>query len=770
MDPYSDEINIANYFLSRIRIEILIFLPVTAYVTYIAFLINIAKRNNDIFSNNAKKINLKSLKMKKRILLIMIFYFSYQLIFVLSNGKILNIADQFLFLFFQVVKLTACVLTSMLLKILTRKRVHLSIKKIFAYFWMILSFNCFLCIILEFVYSLFFNVLSFSLLGLCCSVFLSYLFLKNPTDIILTNTNDIYTELHTFPLIPNRESPIKETSKEEKFKNFRNKYFNPFLNKTIDSKNNKVTASSTFEVCEYNQRDSEGSNITKIANQTIYYPKIEVSFKEDYKYYQKNINSKNENLASFIFFKINIKIKEYKIDKIIKKNIQEFFDLESNLRKEFSIDKYPKKLSEQLPRLKIPTNNYKFEFFKKYTINFEIFLRSVVNEPCYILDSTLDFLEIKELDLSNLYNQARKKCINVNRLIDDSILVRKTKQRFDYEIRESINQIKSDYEDFKFLERKNSKNLDIKVFALDVYKIKNKNQEVDFEIIFRVVKNGNSKTITKKFTDLSKMISEASNYNLINRNLENIKNFSLKLTKDKLESVNRSVKIKLIENSVNSIICNYNLFKNNQIINEFLTEFLEDNIQNNNSNNNTNTNFFRAVSFQETSQNFFHFKILKEQNKIKSGFCDIPNYIFITIDFKLYIFYCTNLQFELKEGKTEKVSLNFKYKELKEYIELIKIRLKISNTKIEVKSYFDDLNKKIEYRKNELKEELNRLMHNNNFFDLEEWTEIFNFDKQYKRYLQVSNLNSPSPNQSSFQFTSCFDNSRSSNFNFFCTD
>lgn len=755
---------INSYLSSRLFYELIFSIPVLGYSILLTYIIHMSK-NIKIY----KKFNKKTLQYKKRLTIMMVVYYIYQFLTVLHIGHSFDIGDEFIYLFLVFFKIAATALSPFVLKEQARKIFTLPFKNVFLLYWIIMSINCIFGIFTEFYYNLFFHLITFSTFGFGCSCCLVYLFYKYPKeDLYYSNNNEVYYELQYLPLLSRGYSVKNEKKSKNTFINYTFR-----KNKTINEIKKDSPSSTVVNLCPVHNPNASFDELSQRHPELLpTYPKIEITFKENYKYYQ-SFNSNNDfsqDFAGKFFFQIVVVIKDKSIKKILKRSIQDFYDLEMALKREFSLYKYPKKLVQKLPRLRLPRNYESVDFFKNYAINFEIFLKGIVSESTYIIDDVLDFLDIQDEHLSYSYNLARKKCINVSKVRDDCLFI-KTKSKEGHEevvLRESFNKFKNDLDKNKQIISSGSNNIintpkkiDYKVSVLELHKI-----DDDYELNIRISYDLTFKIIKEKLSNLIKMLNELSN---INKTNENIKNLQKHLSEGvnithlfgnntfttsplyKLQSPPKGTEkkngiLREIDTVLQHVLDNYATYKQNQIIYDFFNGFFDDSLS-----------LSRCISFHDANKNFI---IPQKIKNIISGKVDIPNYIFITIDFKPLVFYIVYFYLDTPEGTKEEVIKKYKYKELKEYISLIKMKLKKPYERNK-KQTFSTLDKKIEHRKLELITCLNELFETEGFFQIEEWVEVFNFDRKHRAYHNANSYKSPSlSHKPSFTFT--IDSSRTS--------
>jgi hypothetical protein len=419
-----------NYLNSRYYLELLSTFPIFAYGIYLTYIIHMTKD----LEQSSRKINKKSLNFKKRLSVLMTGYFFYQLFLISYLGQYyLNSVDLFLYLFLQMFEILISLLTPFVIRELSKKLLEIPYRNFFSIFWILIFFKILLEIYFELIDKIFFRTVTFSLIGLMCSGSLAYMFFRFPRDDLYPSNNEVYYELQFLPMLTQTSyNPLM--TKEEKrlttkmttnpsFKKF--KPLTPINNIKENRQSIRTTHVRSF------QNDISLDEISNDQPELLpHYPKIEIFIKGDYKYFQSQTDDfspmrrgldRGEFYQNF-FFQIVVKIKDKNILHLVKRSIRDFLNLELDIKNEFAFEKYCRKLTERLPHLKLPKNTQSVDFFKNYKINFEIFLKNIVNEPCYIIDDVLEFLEIEDDQLKFSYDLARKKNLNISRLIDDTNL------------------------------------------------------------------------------------------------------------------------------------------------------------------------------------------------------------------------------------------------------------------------------------------------------------------------------------------------------------
>lgn len=799
----SHDMTISNYISKRLYVEMVFSIPIICFGLFLTYIIHMS-RNMNIARKN---INKKTIRNKRRLTMIMVVYFIYQIILVLFMDNYIDIGDEFFYLFLQFFKICTSILTPLVLKEQARKIFHLPYKNTFLYFWIIISFICISDCMIEIYCGLFFRIITFASVGCFCSICLCYLFYKYPTDD--SNLGDfcnVYYELQTLPFMSRTYSIGLDTLNRKKniltydsFKfNKNHKTNSNNLFRTLPIKNrdkanlSKSPCSTLAENLNFQQNISLDDISQKHPELLPSYPKIEITFKENYKYYQntsidlsddsfqiENHSPRREkkDSTSRFFFQIQIIIKDKNVNKIIKRNIKDFFDMEMNLKKEITLDKFPKKLVYRLPRLKIPKICHRtMDFLKNYTFNFQIFLKNIVNEPCFITDDVLEFLEIEDDQLLFSYNMARKQFnTNVNRNSDDIFTSIKTKGSD--KVRESVMNLKKEINEYNStVNKKTASNFNNQGFILNnpsntlqlsyIQNSGNSNfnssnihftplqtpvgakklshkinvlevDEKNSNIVFRISYSFTFKILKRKILEVMKLITELSN---INKNNENIKRIlKMFLNNSKIDKV-------ILENSLQNVLDNFSQYKLNLITSEFFAEFFDDSV----ISPGQSVNFSDNVNFNPNSK-YIKFKKLSEEKKILSVTADIPGTLFISIEFKPSIFYTVNLIFGLANEEKIEVLKKYKFKELKQYMDMMQMCLNLqnhqanNNPSFQIKKSFMNTEAKVELRKKELKEKLNELFSKKGFLEAEEWLDIFISDRKYKAFKksQKAALKSP---------------------------
>lgn len=651
---------IENYLNSRYYIELITTLPIITYGIYLTYIIHMAK-DLDLSS---RKINKKSLNFKKRLSVLMTGYFFYQLFLISYLGQYyLNSIDLFLYLFLQIFEILISLLTPFVIRELSKKLIQIPYRSLFSIFWLIICMKILIEIYFETFESIFFRVITFSSIGLMSSGSLAYMFFRFPKDDLYPSNNEVYYELQLLPMLTQstynplitkddsgRLGNLNFTTKSSKMTTNPNfKKFKPLtpVHKIKDIRQSiRTTRVGSFK----NDISLELDEISNDQPEFLpHYPKIDIIFRGDYRYFQSNVDDNGNSgykrcvdrveFHQNFYFQIVVNIKDKNILHLVKRSIRDFLNLELDLKNEFAFEKYSKKLTERLPRLKLPRNTQSVDFFKNYKINFEIFLKNIVNEPSFITDDVLEFLEIQDDQLKLSYEIARKKNLNITRLIDDTnlypFLTNKNEQstygrrsfikdeehnhqdQKDIEdiLRESLNRIKNTNDDFlKINSRGNtSKRLHLVNQAgqsKNEYKISLKRQD--------------SKT-SNNFNYLNiNQIQDANYYVKKNQNTNHMKFTVLEIKKEIMSSnylviirISQSIMFKIVEKKLSEIINMVselaNMNKNNENIKNLLKMYhisglLQKSEKIENFNNNIN---LLDPHFTSTQQDINSFNITK---------------------------------------------------------------------------------------------------------------------------------------------------------------
>ncbi len=768
-----------KYLCDRIFIESIFFLPSLIYSLAMIYIIHISK----LLSLSSRKINKKTLNNKSRISVILACYNFYQIIFLCLIGYELNSYDLFILLLFQLVNLIVTILTPFALKEISLKIFPQIIKNIFIYFWCIMIMKFLAEIYYEVYEDIFSHYLSFSVPALISVSILVYNLLKFPRDDVYPTKSEVYYELQYLPLLTNSD-PQENIGKEGK-RDYGSR-LKKFIPDNINNRRLQLEKQHSFnstKVKSYQDFELSLDDVSQNRPEMLpIYPKIEIQIKNDYKYYQSDFsNDLNQcdflmvkgDISDNFFFQILVIIKDLHISNKIRRNLKDFQDLAQDLKSEFSFNKYSKKLTKNLPQLKKINCVETFDFFKNNKINFEIFLKNILSEPCYITEDVMNFLEIKEERLKYSYELARKKNLNVVQIRDDTFLTKLTKKNEESSddnkiIRESVNRLKEEIT--SIIDKNNLKsdqNLP-KVMSNFVsppmypqVNIQNNNKILlnileikkeslfgnDYHVKLRVTQSSMFRIINKRLNEIIGIVNEMS---ILNKNNENIKNL---ISLNKILSNENILKFtKLLENVLQNGYDNRFIYQANQMIFDFFCEFSEDQYSRCESmvSNKDRENLRDILKLKKTieekksniKKNTEYYKDLVVKKSIKSVSVTVEGAIFFsTQNFEVSEFYTTLFYFEFFDGHVETLKKKLKYKEINQYINLMAIKLNIVSKLI--KSVSDNLSEEesIKVRKNELQTNLDEIFRKINIVEDSYWKDILDADKDYTLYKTNKNKN-----------------------------
>jgi hypothetical protein len=763
-------IQTGKYLSDRFFIESLFFLPSLIYCFAIIYIMHLSKS----VSLSARKINKKTLNNKTRILVVLICYYFYQIVFLCFIGFDLNYADLFILLLFQFVNIVVTVLTPFALKEISLKIFPQFFKNIFFNFWCMMIIKFLAEIYYEVYENLFSHYLSFSVPALITASILVYNLYKYPRDDVYPTKSEVYYELQYLPLLTKSE-PQENMGKEGK------RDYGSRLKKFVSSKPRLFDKQHSFnstKVKSYHDFELSLDDVSQNRPEMLpIYPKIEIQIKNDYKYYQSDFSNELDqsdfimvkgDLSDNFFFQILVTIKDLNISIKVRRNLKDFQDLEQDLKSEFSFNKYSKKLSKNLPILKKIKSGDSLNFFKNYKMNFEIFLKNILSEPCYITEDVLNFLELKDERLKYSYELARKKNLNVAQIRDDTFLTKKNENsNDDIIIRESITRLKEDI----ILDKNNIKsdknlpkipnlvsprinpqtNFQNKLI-LNVLEIKKETLFAnDYMVKIRVTQSMMFRIITKKLKEILDVIYEMSVLNKNNENIKNLMSLHQVLSKDNFPKFT-----KLLENVLQNGYDNKVIYQANQIIFDFFSEFSEDQYSRCESmvSNIDRENLIDLLKKKKNNdekskmkKDAKYYKELVIQSQIKSVSVTVAGAIFLsTQNFEVSEFYTTLFYFEFFDGHVETLKKKLKYKEINQFINFIAIKLNIVSKLIKLAS--DDLSEeeKIKVRKNELQTNLDEIFRKLNIVADSYWLEILEADRDYTLYkLNKKNVQAKKP-------------------------
>lgn len=202
----------------------------------------------------------------------------------------------------------------------------------------------------------------------------------------------------------------------------------------------------------------------------------------------------------------------------------------------------------------------------------------------------------------------------------------------------------------------------------------------------------------------------------------------------------------ILETILQYIIDNFELFEsyNCEIIKDYFNDFKDDFCFPKQKKN----KFLRQSSI--TSDNTFKFENLLQENMISYISITANNYIHIAIDFKCKIFY--EICFKISSFSQEAVEINkkYKFKEIKAYIDIMKVELGIILTWPDKCYVNDKVDSEIKYKTRlfYLDKFLHIISRNSKFFSSISWKCVFEMDVAYNqiesiipRISEGSNLN-----------------------------
>jgi len=799
MKVYSRYEKVKNYLDIRLKIEMYSFIPVLLYILYITYFIH----NSKGYVFNKRKVNKSILSLKLRLTAIMSIYFIYLAIFLLFMGDYLDDNDKFLGLLVVFLKFGSAVMTPFVIHEKSNKEFPFIFSKIILIYWLIMSFVILYELILEIEHEVFFHLLTLSLPGLICSAFLSWLFFKYPRDDLLPHANRLLAELQLLNMIS--ETTINQNKNTKFNENISFKTINknnlsqPFINNR--NMKRKSDSNLTADIGMYLKNDICLDDLNhKQPEKLPHYSKIEIIIKNDFKYQknktdmndshplsQSHFNKNEENfeytdMVKFIsnfYLQIMVKIKDKKINHTIKRNIKDFFLLDQSIKTVFDPEKYKRKLINRLPRLKIPIRNYSndLDFFKNYKINFEMYLKNILNEPSFITNEVLEFLNIYDDHLAFSYDLARKnyEIAEIYRIKDDiQAMSRKKSSEAEISedesiIRESISRLKQDFS-LSHYSSKGSKEYSRLGVGHQAYttvsnnyispktnrvlsnqtqlKLKNKLSVLeisqdsvgDYTVSIRYSHLYMFKIVKRNLSEVIKIVYEL---NQLNKNNENVKQL-IKLY-NSLSSENKvnftcfhsGSFLTLLENVIQNLFDNMNLYKSNHLINDFFSDFVESNL--------VSERESFLVENQKEDSTISQCKMWIEKYDLIRVSASVPNYLVLSHNFKPSYFFIVQVELELGNGRKEKIVRKYKYSELKQYFDFLKIKMNINlntnfNSLYEKMTYSNE-DDKIQKRIAEINKCLNLIFSNPNLLNFPEWTELFNRDKKYKKIISHQNGN-----------------------------
>lgn len=838
-----EKLMLVKFFSQKISAQYIAIVPIMTYGLFLTYIIHISL----LAQLNTRKVNKTTLYYKKRLSIALACYFFYQFYLVINkSSSLVNSGDLFVCLLIQLLEVFNSILTFFIVRLMTKKLFHIPYQNYFIFYWGFISGKIIYEIYCEYFYGLFFDFFTFSILGLLFSSAMTYLFYKYPRDDLYNlNSNQVRRELERYlPMISpgkfnHSDSARRRREMRERVHNLRSsddfkmRKFKSINSDIIQTRNleGKKSANSTFKA-NLLPNDISLDDISQNQPEILpLYPKIEITFKDYYKYYQsksqKNLTKKTniinanddyfypnslpyspeESIADNFYLKLIVKIKDMNINQVIKKSIQDFLNLQHDLKSEFTTDKYTKKICERLPTLKIPKNYHNIDFFKNYKYNFDIFLLNILSEPAFITDDVLNFLEIQDERLSFSYNLSRKKVLNIfyqggNRIKDDTYFNEKDEEN----TANIVDKIKSNALSI----RRNSKNLTgglskssstdknlmnsantpvnitpnylgnnhnyfppsiptIKLNILeinkDLFPTKDFNTQFDFSIIIRISHSYMFKIVNKKLSEAMNMITEVSKINKMNENIKNlIKSYKSGDFYNESNFINKKF-YSLFENVLQNIYDNLKMYTSNSVISEFFLDFKDDSISrcesfiggNNTTKEMTNlshtSNYFMQnpnSKNKSEKKDISYFYNLINSGEIVKVSVEVLNYMFLTIEFKAHVFYVTNIKMKLRNGETEEFKKKLKYKELNEFVNLMSVKL---NLPIQSeKKVFKTADEKFHYRKDKLNKSLTQIFNHEKVLETRTWGDILERDRKYKLVKDTKHQRDLSRNKPAFVF------------------
>lgn len=769
-------LNSSYYLSSRYYLELYFMIPSIFYLGIITYIIHIS--NN--FEESKLKIDQKSILSKLYISLVMTMYFFYQIFLVSFVTSDLESLDLFCLIFIQVLQIIISLLTPYVSKKISKFNIPIPYEYFFKSFWFLIFIKISIEIYYEVFYNMFFRYITLSTFGFVFSFFLSYSLFMFPRNHMAIANNEILFELHNIRLFTPKDCRNRTEDKQGGLTNYPKRVDSNSPYRTAINGKKSVKSTIVRNFTDDISLDDISNNQPELLPS---YPKIEILIKENYKYFQTfndffkspkhshKLKDKGDFFTNF-YFTITINIKDKNIIKTVKRNIKDFLDLEQDLKEEFTIEKYSKKIIERMPQLKLPKNYQSPDFFKNYKLNFELFLKNIVNEPCLISEEVLDFLDIKDENMSFSYDLARKKNLIKNRANDDSAKINIFNQNLknvkideeDTFIRKSIINLKS--EELKFSSKASNKNLSkfeplhtpVKMeprkevtfsqnitpknigIKFNVLRMKkagyNNSQNIiqDLVLEIRVSQSSMFRIVTKKFIEILEFVKELSVINKTNENIKNLLKIFSDIHSSNTFSPYSSNKLNfLLENVIQNSYDNLKLYNNSDIV-EFFNELVDESwtmsrceslIINNFDSKNPNENNIHKKKKEDILNQASH-------GLIKSVKVNILKSFMLNLNFKPNWFYLTSIDISLNDGSTEEVKKKYKYKELNQFIYEMAIRLNIIHKLVKGNIVYRIQNDKLNTRKLELQSNVDTIFNSINFRDNIEWTELLSRDYKYQ--------------------------------------
>lgn len=718
---------IGPYIQTMVTISELFFLPFMVFSIYLTFALHLST----LYPTSTNKINTVISARKKSTMLILIFFRLYQQCFYYFYSSYTTPEGLILSLLSELMIQMALIVSTTFITVQNTKAVSLPFKHLIASMLTLIVIDYVLKIYIEVYYDVFLLLITFSPLATCITFYLTVLFFRYPTNeyVRLFSSNIAYVELQEL---------LNANLATKTFNEQRNIYSNTktvkgaynMLNQSIGNNNklntnvNKKSNNAMTNCLSIHQKKTP---LKRVINDL---PTINISFKMSFhiNYYEDKGTKSIDSLYTNIAFDFTVRIIELSLENKVKRTLNEFAQLEQSLYEEINEENFSKYLVDKIPSLNIHittlstfteliSNSDAMTLIKK---NIEHFIQGIINEPALITRSVLEFINIIDnKDLEEFYTAYRRKY-----LISDSIKLN---------VYNNLSRIISHQPD-----RLISKVMNFSV----IESIPNKLFEKEYTLTIRVKCENSFKIVKKGFSDTLLMLNEANQVRKDVKELKDIVSLSSMMKSrnqlrayDKFRNasqVNKSMIefVSQLEAALMFISNNYPKYKSNIIIAEYYSDFfssfnfLSSPIKHQASNS--------SKSLEADSQD--KFEALLNENMI--SYIDIiaKNFLFISIDFKIKVFY--EIAFKIISRSQDQIVLDkrYKFKEIKHYIDVMNTSLGLTNLitlPIALSSAYSnmqDLNVKSKERLAYLQKALNAITNHKFFLRITYWKELIYLD------------------------------------------
>lgn len=707
----NEKILFLSFFNSEKIIYQICLIPIILYIFLLSFILHLS-----IFNSLSKRTINHKLSAKKKymiILEIMICLFRFlqiNFIYLKDYGAICIFLSLFNF-----VLIFALILTIFLITEQNTKIIKLPYKNPVLFFF-ILTDLIYFCELVNEIYNDVFNK-SFTLILLRFGVgtYLVLLFFKHPNNeyTSMLSTNITYVELQEIKKKIHTQKTLSKAN--DSFKSLKERFIN---DDQIIQKNKKL-------------------------------PTISISFKNSFNIKCNNNNNAN-NFVDFytsIYFNFIVVVSSnfYDSKNLVSRSLRDFLEIEASLSSEFIKEKYQKVLIDKLPTLNINKEIIKnsIEVIPHIKGKIEYYLKCIVMEPGFINSDVLKFLEIIDDNIQDSFDEYR----------NQFIITEKRKMSLYNSLSRNLSQKKK--------EKSVNKQIKVKIIEGMYQKI---NDLRIYYLFIRLSCENAYKIIKKTYNDTNLLLLELTHlkrgFFSSNINIQTLSKECLSVKSsfiDKIESFflfkhNNGSKITqymtTLETILQYIIDNFELYEsyNREIIKDYFNDFKDDFC----FPKEKKKQCLRQSSI--TSDSTSKFENLLQENMISYISITANNYIHIAIDFKCKIFY--EICFKISSFSQEPAEINkkYKFKEIKTYIDIMKVELGIILTWPDKCYVNDKVDSELKYKTRlfYLDKFLQIISRNPKFFNSISWKCVFEMDVAYN---QIENVTPRTSEQSNLNYS-----------------